>query len=344
MVNCKLSGGHRLIAIFAIQKIKAKTQKQEKEKNLKKLSLPKDENARMIIKVSLVTILVNLILIVVKIVLGFVFDNLAVVSDAVHSALDVLIPFILIAAAFFFSSKSDSKFHYGREKVESLIALLLSILIGGLSIFLVYEGIIGIISPNETEVNYYLIGITIFSIAVKEGMFWYKRYYSKRMNSAMLKADAWHSRIDSLSSVAVLLGLLSSFFMETDLVESIATILVALFILKVAYEIIKPAIGQLIDRSAGENVSEQIQALALQTEGVQSVGFIRTRLFGNQICVDLEIAVNGNLSVSRSHDIAHAVQHLLESDETLHIKHCSVHVNPAGEKISIKTEAEPKKV
>ena len=294
----------------------------------KKLLKINSEYARIILRVSIITIVANLILTTVKTLLGLMFGNLSVISDAVHSASDLFTSFLIIIAVFMSSPKRNRKYNYGREKVEPLVTLFLALILVAVAVILAWQGIEGIISPIESDLNFYLIGVTALSIIVKEAMFWYGIYYAKKLNSAMLKADAWHSRSDSLSSIAVLVGLISATFMRTNLLESIAVLVVSLMILKVAFEIFKPAVYQLIDKSAGDDTYNKIKEITSSIEGVISIDSIRTRMFGNKIYVDIEIGVEGSLTVDASHAIAQQVHDTLEATKELLIKHCMVHVNP----------------
>jgi len=291
----------------------------------------KSSAAKTIIKISIVTICVNLTLAVLKLVFGLVFDNLSVVSDAAHSASDFFTSFLIIAAVLMSSPKRDEKHNYGHEKVEPLITLFLALVLAGVGGVLMWQGIDGIISPIEAEINFFLIGVTILSLIAKETLFWFEMHYAKKLNSQMLKADAWHSRSDSLASLAVLIGLVSTTFMANNILESVAVLIVSLMIFKVAFDVIKPAINQLIDKAADQEVHDKIEAIASAVEGVRKVDSIHTRMFGNKIFVDMEIAVDGNLTVTESHNIAEAVHDILEDTEELHIKHCMVHVNPCTE-------------
>jgi cation diffusion facilitator family transporter len=291
-------------------------------------SLKDAEHRKIILRVSIVTIIVNVALMLSKGVLGVVFNNLSVISDAIHSASDVFTSFLIVIAVFLSSPKRDKKHNYGREKVEPLFVLALAIVLGSVGVMLGVGGIQGIISPKEAQFNVALVTVVILSIIVKEAMFWYEIYYAKRLKSEMLRADAWHSRSDSLSSVAVLIGLICSTFLKTNIVESIAVIIVAVMILKVAFDIMKPAINQLTDKAAGEDITNRIRDITMQIEGVQAVDLLRTRIFGSRIFVDIEIAVDKDLSVEKSHGIAQAVHDTLEADDGLRIKHCLVHVNP----------------
>lgn len=290
----------------------------------------KSRNARTIIKVSVITIIVNLLLTVLKMIFGLIYGNLSVLSDALHSASDLVTSFLIIIIVFISSPKTDKKHNYGHEKIESLATLFIGVLLASLGVFLIWQGLLGIISPVNSEVNFYLIGVTVLSLVFKEGLFWYGMHYAKKLNSEILKADAWHSRSDSLSSVAVLIGLVATYFIGNNFVESIAVLIVALFIIKVAFDIFMTAANQLIDKAANDEIYNKIKEISLQVKGVKTVDSLKTRVFGSSIYVDIEIAVDGSLTVNESHEIAELVHDKLESLADLRIKHCNVHVNPAN--------------
>jgi len=291
------------------------------------------ENSKIILRIATVTIITNIILMIAKMVLGLVFDSLSVVSDAIHTASDLFTSLLVVVAVFLSSPKRDKKHNYGREKVESLMILFFALVLAAVGVGLVWQGIEGIIKNEPTSANYYLIAVIALSLVVKETMFWIVRHFARKIKSDILKAEAWHHRSDSLSSVAVLIGLVAGRFFEINIIESIAVIIVAVMIFKVAFDIARPAIWQLTDRAAGEKTSERIREIALGVEGVQEIDCLRTRMFGSKIYVDIEIAVDGNLTTTQSHEIAQKVHDTLEGAVELQIKHCVVHINPAVEKL-----------
>ena len=282
------------------------------------------ESKKIILRVMIVGIVANIVLVAAKAVLGFVHGNMAVLSDAAHSATDLITSVAIVAVVFLSSPKRDKKHNYGHEKIEPLALLFFSLLIAGLGVILVWQGISGIIAPEESGINWYLIGVTMISIIIKEALFWYGIYYSKKIKSQMLRADAWHSRTDSLASLAVLIGLIFSIFIGTDIAESIAVLLVAALIFKVAFGILRPAVRQLTDTAASEDVCKSITDTALQVEGVLDVKNLLTRMFGNKIYVDITIEISGDLTASAAHTIMQKVHDCLESKEELDIKHCTV--------------------
>ncbi|MCL2522270.1 MAG: cation diffusion facilitator family transporter [Erysipelotrichales bacterium] len=288
-------------------------------------------SARLIIKVSIVNITVNLILTILKMIFGFFYGNLSVISDALHSASDLATSFLIIIIVFISSPKADKKHNYGHEKIESLATLFIACFLASLGAFLIWQGVSGIISPVYAEINFYLIGVTVLSLVFKEGLFWFGIHYAKKLDSEILKADAWHSRSDSLSSVAVLIGLIATHFIGNNIAESIVVLIISLFILKVAFGIFRTAVNQLTDKAVNDDIYNKIKEISSQVIGVKAIDNLRTRMFGSSIYVDIEIAVDGSLTVNESHAIAEHVHDKLESSVDLRIKHCTVHVNPINE-------------
>ena len=165
------------------------------------------------------------------------------------------------------------------------------------------------------------------SIAVKESLFWYTRGYAKKYRSTALHAEAWHQRSDALSSIGALIGIAGA-RMGVPVMEPIASLIIALFILRVAIRIFKEAIDQMVDHSCNEEAEEAFRTTALEQPGVMGVELLRTRMFGNRVYVDLEIAADPNLTLAAAHEIAEDVHDAIEKTFP-EVKHIMVHVNPA---------------
>ena len=165
------------------------------------------------------------------------------------------------------------------------------------------------------------------SILVKEWMYWYTRSAAKKIGSDALMADAWHHRSDSLSSVGALVGI--AFAMAGyPILDSVASVVICLFIVKAAVDIFRDAVDKMVDRSCDRQTLEAMTGLILAQPGVVRLDLLQTRLFGARIYVDAEIAVDGGLSLCQAHAIAEQVHEAMEAGFPM-VKHCMVHVNPA---------------
>ena len=167
---------------------------------------------------------------------------------------------------------------------------------------------------------------SIISILVKEWMYWYTIVVAKKYNSDVLKADAWHHRSDALSSVGSLIGIAFS-MIGIKCMDVVASIIIAIIIMKIAIEIFIESIKKMIDCSCDDQTIEEIKKIVFETNGVKGIEKIKTRLFGSKIYIDLEINADRNISFEESHNIAHEVHDRVESGLE-DVKHCMVHINP----------------
>lgn len=281
-------------------------------------------------RVSLISIIGNLILSVIKFLAGLFADSQAMISDAVHSASDVFSSIIVIIGVKIASKESDKEHPYGHERLECVAAYVLATILGITGIAIGYYAVLKIIGGNYNELE--VPGVlallaAILSIVVKEAMFWYTRYYARKINSGALMADAWHHRSDALSSVGALIGI-GGAMLGYPIMEPIASLVICVFICKAAYDIFKDAMDKMVDKACDEQFENELREFVLTQEGVLGIDVLNTRMFGNKIYVDLEISADGNRPLKETHEIAERVHDSLESEYPL-IKHIMVHVNPA---------------
>ena len=167
----------------------------------------------------------------------------------------------------------------------------------------------------------------IISIASKEAMYWYTRYHAKRIDSSALMADAWHHRSDAFSSIGALVGIAGS-RLGFPIMDSIASLVIFVFIVKAASDIFKDAIDKMVDHSCDEEMETQLRNCVMRNPNVHKIDVLRTRIFGNKIYVDVEIALDGSITLQDAHDVAEKVHNDIEKTFPK-VKHIMVHVNPA---------------
>ena len=284
---------------------------------------------KMLRRVTAVGIAGNVILVIFKLYAGIVGKSEAMVSDAIHSLSDVFATFVAFIGARISGKAPDRDHPYGHDRFECLASMLLGLILLGTGMGIGYTGVQTIIAGNygalETPAVIALIA-AIVSIVSKEAMFRYTRYYAKKLNSSVFMADAWHHRSDALSSVGSLVGILGA-RMGCPVMDSIACVVICLCILKVAYDILKDAVVKLLDTSCGEEWNGEMSAFIQSLQGVDSVDLLQSRKFGNKIYLDVEISVDGSLSLSDAHDIAERVHDAVEEAHP-EIKHVMIHQNP----------------
>lgn len=288
------------------------------------------DNNQIAMKVSAVSIAINLILSVLKLIAGIVAHSGAMVSDAIHSASDVGSTLIVIVGVRLSGKQSDQEHPYGHERMECVSSIILSGLLLATGIGIGISGLENIVkstSGKAIEIPGMLALIAaVVSILVKEAMFWYTRYYAKKIDSSAVMADAWHHRSDALSSVGALIGI-GGARLGFPIMEPIASIVICVFIEKAAFDIFKDAIDKMVDKACDEQTEEALRNCALNTKGVERVDLLKTRIFGNKVYVEMEIGADENLSLKDSHAIAENVHDAIEQGWPK-IKHILIHVNP----------------
>lgn len=288
------------------------------------------QNQKIAMHVSTVSIAVNLLLSLGKLLAGIFGRSGAMISDAVHSASDVFSTVIVIIGVRISSKKSDTNHPYGHERLECVASVILATILLATGIGIGLGGLRTILSGDYETLA--VPGVTALaaaavSIAVKEWMYWYTRAAARKINSGAMMADAWHHRSDSLSSIGAFIGIAGS-RMGYPVLDSAACLGISVFIAKAAYEIFMDAVDKMVDKACDTKTEAEIRRVVLREEGVLGIDRLMTRLFGAKMYVDIEIAADGNKTLYETHDIAERVHDAIEENFP-EVKHCMVHVNPA---------------
>lgn len=288
------------------------------------------EFTRVANRVAFVTIFENVLLALGKLIAGLIGHSSAMISDAVHSASDVFSTIVVLIGVKLSSKESDKEHPYGHERLECVAAIVLAVVLLLTGLGIGYDAIKNILGGNYKELTaptVLALVAAIISIVAKEAMYWYTRYYAKRIDSSALMADAWHHRSDALSSVGALIGI-GGAMLGYPVMDSIASLVIFFFIVKAAYDIFKDAIDKMVDHACDEETEKAIYDAVLEQEEVLGIDMLQTRIFGNKIYVDLEIQLDENYTLKKAHDIAEEVHEHIEQNFPK-VKHIMVHVNPA---------------
>ncbi len=282
---------------------------------------------KKVYKVSLITIICNLFLAILKMIAGIVSNSGAMISDAIHTISDIGTTIIAFVGVIFANKSEDDEHRYGHERLECIASLLLAMILFITGLELGFYGLKLLVNGNYDKAPGLFALIAAFiSIIVKELMFQYTIRVAIDVKSDALKADAWHHRSDSLSSIGALLGIVLSMFGFTFF-DSIASVAISILVCKVAIDIFLEATNKLVDKSCDDEKIEKIKNVVFSVKGVKGIDDIKTRMFGNKIYVDIEIALDGDKTLRQTHRIAERVHDEVEK-EFYDIKHIMVHVNP----------------
>lgn len=281
-------------------------------------------------KVSVVTLIVNITLSCFKLAAGIIAHSGAMISDAVHSTTDVLTTIMVLFGVNLSAMKDDDNHQYGHEKIESLVGAVMAAILMITALGIGYAGIKSLFalgSGVSIKVPGRLALIAaVTSIASQEAMYWYARSAAKKIKSPALMADAWHHRSDAMSSVGSFIGIGGAMLGWTFL-DPLVSILICAIIAKVAVDIGRTSIDQLLDKAADKETVEIIENAVMEINGVVRIDDLKTRLHSKKLFVDVEISVDGNITTWQAHSIAEKVHDNVEgicSD----VKHIMVHVNP----------------
>ena len=252
------------------------------------------------------------------------------ISDGVHSASDVFSTIIVMVGYKMSAKDSDENHQYGHERMECVAAILLAMVLCVTGFAIGAGGVEKIFGAEASALEVpgkLALAAAILSIVVKEGMYHYTRHAAKQVNSGALMADAWHHRSDALSSVGSLIGI-SGAMLGFPICDPIASVVISLFIIKASYDIFKDAIDKMMDTACDTETLEKMKSVVEAQNGVMGIDRIQTRQFGARAYVDVEIAADGNLTLTAAHAIAEGVHDAIEENFP-EVKHCMVHVNPA---------------
>ena len=288
---------------------------------------------KQIFRTTLVGSVANLLLVVFKFIAGIVGHSAAMIADAVHSLSDFITDIIVIIFVAISGKPEDEDHDYGHGKYETLATAVIGIILFFVGVGILISGIKAIIGalqgePLQTPSPLALIAAVI-SIVVKEVLYHYTVKRGKALGSSSVVANAWHHRSDALSSIGTAIGIGGAIFFgeQWRILDPIAAVIVSLFIIKVAVELFKPCIEELLERSLPAEMEQKILDIILSTPQVSSPHHLRTRRIGSYIAIEVHIRMDGQRSLSEAHQVASDIERRLKAEfgESTHI---GIHMEP----------------
>lgn len=289
-----------------------------------------ENRTQLTMRVSRYSIAANVILSVIKLAAGIFARSGAMVSDAIHSASDVVSTVIVMIGVKASEKASDREHPYGHERMECVAAIILSAILMGTGLLVGWGGVREIASAHTAALpvpGTAALFAAVLSIAVKEGMFWYTRHYARKLDSEALMADAWHHRSDALSSIGAFAGIAGA-RLGFPVLDPLSSVVICVFIAKAAIDIFRDAVDKMVDHSCDEATERAIRGCVMGHDGVEAIDLLRTREFGSRVYIELEISVDGRMPLTDAHAIAEQVHNDVEAAFP-QVKHIMIHVNPA---------------
>ncbi len=261
-------------------------------------------------KVTIWCIIGNIILTACKLLAGIFGKSEAMIADALHSASDIVATSAVLVGIKVATKPVDKKHPYGHGKVEPIVASFIGITLIAAGFFIVRGIADSIIYGTFTSPTFLALAAAVVSIAVKEAMYRITYSAGKKINSESIIADALHHRSDAYSSIGTLAGISGSIIGRSfgigflEYLDPIAGIVVACFIFKIAVDILKNSVKNLMDSAPDDEKIKMITDSLKDIDGIISVSLIKGRYIGQHLFIDMEIEVDSNCTVSDGHEIA----------------------------------------
>lgn len=288
---------------------------------------------KQIYKTTLWGSLVNALLLVVKFVAGIVGHSSAMLADAVHSLSDFITDIVVVVFVRISGKPEDEDHAYGHGKFETLATVLIGVILFAVGVAL-------LVNSTTTIVNFFsgvqleaprmvALVAAVVSIVSKELLYQYTIYMGRKLNSKAVVANAWHHRSDAFSSIGTLIGICGAIFLgeRWRVLDPIAAFIVSVFIIKVAVDLVKPCIEELLEKSLPALIEDKIRSIIVSVPKVTAPHHLRTRRIGNNIAIEVHIRMDGQMTLDEAHRISQDIERLLR-DEFGQGTHIGIHMEP----------------
>lgn len=290
----------------------------------------KDLRTRTLILSSWVSTIGNAILSISKITIGLLSGSLAVISDGIDSASDVVISLVMLFTSRIISRPPDRQYVYGYEKAESIATKVLSLVIFYAGLQMLISTIDNLFTSSTKQMpGLMAIYVTVFSIIGKLGLALYQYRQGKKVDSSLLMANAKNMRNDVIISVGVMLGLVFTFTLNLPILDTITGLIISLFIIRTAVKIFIESNVELMDGVHDTSVYNKIFEAVDRVPQASNPHRVRSRQMGNMYLIALDIEVNGDMTLNKAHEIANAVENSIKQSIE-NVYDIVVHVEPKG--------------
>ena len=291
-------------------------------------AIPLEQRYRQVRRVTLVGSVVDLVLGISKIVGGWFSHSQALVADGVHSLSDLATDLLVLYAAKHAHAEADMEHPYGHARIETAATVGLGLALILVSTGVLYDGVSALLNPRALVTpEAWAMALAGISVVAKEAVYHYTMRYSRLLNSEMLRANAWHSRSDAISSVVVLVGVGGALLGLTYL-DAVAALVVAVMIGKIGFDVAKSSVSELIDTGLDAEQLDDIRDTIQSVDGVENLHLLRTRRMAGQVLVDVHLILSDpRVSVSEGHQISETVRSVLMG-RFENIADVTVHIDP----------------
>lgn len=286
-----------------------------------------NKRAKEIRFITYISIIVNLILSIFKILIGWTSGIQSLIADGIHSFTDFITDITIIIGSVFFNKPADKSHPYGHGRIETFITIGIACTILFASFKIGTNAIFSFNNPIEINITWPVLIIAFASIFLNELLYRVTSIYGKKLNSIVLNSNAWHHRIDAFSSIPVLIAAIGIYlFPQVNYLDNIATLIITFMLLKISWNIASPAIDELLEKSVGDDFDEIIKNEVMNFPEIINVHNIKTRKIGGEIIVDFHVQINSNKTFIESHELVHKLKNKLINNNN--IFDVLIHIEP----------------
>lgn len=291
------------------------------------------DRSKEIYKVTLVGGFVNVLLLIFKFVAGIAGHSAAMVADAVHSLSDFVTDVIVLVFVRISCKPQDKSHDYGHGKYETLATTIIGVALMTVALGIVYHGGRSIAAwlggAQLAAPGMLALWAALVSVILKEGTYQYSIVKARQLDAPVVEANAWHHRSDALSSVGTAIGIGGAIFLgqRWTVLDPVASVVVGIVIMKVAFDLLQRGIGDLTEQSLPDSVEDEIIALVSTLPGIDKPHDLRTRRIGSHYAIEMHILMDGNMTLNEAHEKASAVEDLLHQHYGPDT-HVAVHMEP----------------
>lgn len=291
------------------------------------------EREKEVYKVTLLGSLINLALMVFKFLAGIFGHSAAMIADAIHSVSDFVTDIVVLAFVRVSHRPKDKSHDYGHGKFETLATTLIGVALFAVAVGIFVDGAKKIVfwanGGTLTQPGILALVAALVSIVMKEAIFQYTKRKADQLDSQAMRANAWHHRSDALSSIGTAIGIGGAILLgeRWAVLDPIASIVVGALIVKVAFDLLKNGMGELMEQSLPDEVEDEILTIVKNVPGVFEPHDLCTRRIGNHYAIEMHILMDKDIALKEAHDRASEMERLLKErygEET----HISIHVEP----------------
>src|SRR6266478_7121957 len=287
-------------------------------------------NLQTAARIALFGLAINLFLAGAKILAGLIGHAYVLIADGIESALDVGGSIVIWGGLTVAARPPDATHPYGHGKAEPIAAVVVAVGVLAAALGLAIQSVREIFLPHHAPAPYTLV-VLIVAVIIKEFLYRYVIRVGRKMESTAVKTDAWHHRIDAMTSIAAFIGISVALIggEAWQSADDWAALFACALIGANGIRLARPAFFEIMDTAPGEKIVRSIQRVATSVPGVVEVEKCHARKMGLDYYVDLHVGVDGNISVHDGHEIAHRVKSAIQQSDS-RIADVLVHIEPAG--------------